>query len=95
MALGNMRELGWLGEAAMTGQLEDTIKLLILLSHRAPAMDDSALHRKVDALVDSYLVGFGTETVSKRWELAKAFHEKAAVTPASERIRYRIERNDA
>jgi hypothetical protein len=79
----------------MADQLEDTIKLLILLSHRAPAMDDTALHRKVDALVASYLVGFGTETASKRRELAKAFHEKATVTPASERIRYRIERNNA
>jgi hypothetical protein len=79
----------------MVDQLEHTIKLLILLSHRAPTMDDTALHRKVDALVDSYLVGFGTEIALKRRELAKAFHEKAAVTPVSERIRYRIERDDA
>jgi hypothetical protein len=49
----------------------------------------------VDALVKSFLAGFGTQTASNREQLAKAFSEKAPPTTASERIRHRIERGDA
>ena len=79
----------------MAEQLEEAVKLLLLLSHRAPTLTDTAQNRKVDALVDAYLVGFGTETASKREQLAKAFSVKAPATTASERIRDRIERGDA
>jgi len=57
----------------MAEQLNEAVKLLILLSHRAAALDDTRLYRRVDALVDSYLAGFGTS----REQLAKAFSEKA------------------
>ena len=76
-------------------QLEETIKLLILVSHRAPSLDDTSLNREVDAIVDSYLAGFGAETASRRTDLAEAFHKRAPATLASERVRYRIERKDA
>jgi hypothetical protein len=75
--------------------LDEAVKLLILLSHRAAALDDIRLNRRVDALVSSYLAGFGTQTASNREQLAKAFSERAPPTTASERIRERIERGDA
>ena len=77
--------------ATMAEQLDEAVKLLILLSHRAAALDDTRLYRRVDALVDSYLAGFGTS----REQLAQAFSEKAPPSTASERIRDRIERGDA
>jgi hypothetical protein len=49
----------------------------------------------MDALVNSYLAGGGTDTASERKQLAKAFSERAPATKASERIRERIERADA
>jgi hypothetical protein len=79
----------------MAESLDEGVKLLILLSHRAAALDDIRLNRRVDALVSSYLAGGGTDTASKREQLAKAFSEKAPRTTASERIRDRIERGDA
>jgi hypothetical protein len=72
----------------MAESLDEAVKLLILLSHRAAALDDTRLNRRVDALANSYLAGVGTN----REQLAKAFSEKAPPTSASERIRDRIER---
>jgi hypothetical protein len=79
----------------MAEQLDEAVKLLILLSHRAAVLDDTRLNGRVDALVGSYLVGAGTDTATKRAQLAKAFSERAPATTASERIRDRIERGDA
>ena len=79
----------------MVEQLDEAVKLLILLSHRAPALDDTRLNSRVDALVNSYLAGPGTQTAATRQQLAKAFSERAPPTTASERIRDRIERGDA
>ena len=79
----------------MAEQLEEAVKLLLLLSHRAATFDSAGLNRRVDGLVDSYLAGFGNETASKREQLAKAFSEKAPATTTSDRIRARIERKDA
>jgi hypothetical protein len=76
----------------MADQLEETVKLLVLVWHRAPALDDTSLKRKVDALVDSYLVRFGSDAASKRAELANAFSVTAPATTTSERIRALIER---
>jgi hypothetical protein len=78
----------------VTDQFEETVKLLVLVWHRAPALDDTALKRKVDALVDSYLVRFGSDAASKRAELATAFSATAPATTISERIRALIERRD-
>ena len=75
----------------MAEQLYEAVKLLILLSHRPAALDDIRLNRRVDALVNSYLAGFGTN----REQLAKAFSEKAPASTSSERILERIERGDA
>ena len=79
----------------MAESLDEAVKLLILLSHRAAVLDDTRLNGRVDALVNSYLAGDGTDTASKRKQLARAFSEKAPATTASERIRDRIERGDA
>ena len=74
----------------MAEQLDEAVKLLILLSHRAAALDDTRLNGRVDALVNSYLVGEGIDAASKRKQLAKAFSEKAPATAASQRIHDRI-----
>jgi hypothetical protein len=79
----------------MAEQLDEAVKLLILLSHRAAVLDDTRLNGRVDALVDSYVAGEGTHTASKRKQLAKAFSEKAPATTATERIHDRIVRGDA
>jgi hypothetical protein len=79
----------------MAESLDEAVKLLILLSHRAAVLDDTRLNGRVDALVNSYLAGEGTDTAFKRKQFAKAFSEKAPATAASERIRDRIERGDA
>jgi hypothetical protein len=78
----------------MAEQLDEAVKLLILLSHRAATLDDTRLNSRVDALVNSYLIGFGAQTDSNREQLARAFSEKAPPTTASECIRDRIERGD-
>jgi hypothetical protein len=78
----------------MAEQLDEAVKLLILLSHRAAVLDDTRLNGRVDALVNSYLTEGGTDTASKRKQLAKAFSEKAPATTASKRIRDRVERGD-
>lgn len=45
----------------------------------------------IDVQVDSCLVGFGAETVTKRIELAKLFSDKVVpATDLSERMRRRI-----
>jgi hypothetical protein len=75
----------------MAEQLDEAVKLLILLSHRAAVLDNTRLNGRVDALVNSYLAGDGTN----REQLAKAFAEKAPPTTASERIRDRIQRGVA
>jgi len=49
----------------------------------------------VDALVNSYLAGGGTQTAANREELATAFSERAPATAASERIRDRTKRGVA
>ena len=79
----------------MAEQLDEAVKLFILLSHRAAVLDETRLNSRVDALVNSYLAGDGTDTASKRKQLARAFSEKAPATTASERIRDRIERAGA
>jgi hypothetical protein len=65
----------------MAESLDEAVKLLILLSHRAAVLDDTRLNGRVDALVNAYLAGVGTN----REQLAKAFSEKAPPTTASER----------
>ena len=50
----------------MAESLDEAVKLLILLSHRAAVLDDTRLNGRVDALVNSYLAGDGTDTASKR-----------------------------
>jgi len=77
----------------MADQLEETVKLLVLVWHRAPSLDDTALKRKVDALVDSYLAGLGGDAASKRAELARAFSVTAPTNTISDRIRALIERS--
>jgi hypothetical protein len=79
----------------MAEQLDEMVKLLILLSHRAAAFDDAGLNRRVDGLVDAYLAGFGTETAGKREQLGKAFSERAPPNISSQRISARIERKDS
>jgi hypothetical protein len=79
----------------MAESLDEAVKLLILLSHRAAVLDDTRLNGRVDALVNSYLAGDGTDTASKRKQLAATFSERAPATTASERIRDRIERGGA
>jgi len=49
---------------------------------------------RIDALVDSYLVGFGTATPMMRKRLAEAFAKSAPVSELCERKRKRIERED-
>jgi hypothetical protein len=44
----------------------------------------------IDATVDSYLVGFGKQTASKRIELAEAFRQRVPVSELAERVRQRI-----
>ena len=58
-------------------------------------VDELASHiayseRVIDAIVDSYLVGFGAQTASKRIELAEAFRQRVPVSELAERIRQRI-----
>ena len=79
----------------MAESLDEAVKLLILLSHRAAVLEDTRLNGRVDALVNSYLAGDGTDTASKRKQLAATFSERAPATTASERIRDRIVRGDA
>lgn len=50
--------------------------------------------RRVDVLVDAYLVGFGAETATKRRELARAFRDSTPVSALRERILDRIQRED-
>ena len=75
----------------MAEQLDEAVKLLILLSHRAAALDDTRLNHRVDALVDSYLAGFGTN----REQLAKAFSEKAPPSTVANASATGYERGDA
>ena len=53
------------------------------------------LDRRVDNLVNTYLVGFGSQTGAMRKELEKAFVHKSPMTPIRDRIRARIMREDA
>lgn len=53
------------------------------------------LARKVDAIVDSYVVGFGRQTRSMREELANAFQTEAPPTELSARIWLRILRDES
>ena len=68
------------------------------MSPNAEELDDMALNREVDPLIDAYLVwartrrpaAFRPKGYSERDELAKAFLEKAPSTRISERIRANI-----
>jgi hypothetical protein len=75
----------------MVEQLDEAVKLLIVLPHRAAVLEDARLN----ALVNSYLAGFGTQTAGNRELLAKAFSERAPPSTASERIQDRIKRGQA
>ncbi len=54
---------------------------------------DLNLDQRIDATVDRYLVGFGTETAATRKKLAEAFDAKAPMTKTRERIKDRIMRD--
>jgi hypothetical protein len=77
----------------MTDHLDETVKLLMLLQHRAAALDDAGLNRRVDGIVDWYLTHAGSGIASGRDDLARAFALKAPANAASDRIVARIERN--
>ncbi|MGC2778220.1 MAG: hypothetical protein WA418_21545 [Bradyrhizobium sp.] len=65
---------------------EETLEALLSLAKS----DTPLTPAPVDDLVDPYLVGFGTETHTRRQELAEAFSEKAEPTHRSELIHKRI-----
>jgi hypothetical protein len=45
---------GFHERSTMAEQLDEAVKLLILLSHRAAVLDDTRLNGRVDALVNSF-----------------------------------------
>jgi hypothetical protein len=86
----------------LTDLFEQTVQVLATLATSAGAekLDDMALNREVDALIDAYLAwvhtrrpaGFRPRDSNERDELAEAFWERAPPTRISERIRARIAR---
>ena len=89
----------------MTDLFEQTVQVLVSLAMSAndDTLDDITLNREVDALMDAYLVwtrtrrpaGFRPRGYNERDELARAYWERAPLTPISERIRARVaEEND-
>jgi hypothetical protein len=70
--------------------LDQCVKGLLALDET----DGVDLARKVDAIVDSYVVGFGRQKRSLRDELANAFHTVAPPTDLSARIWIRILRDE-
>ena len=88
----------------MTDLFEQTVQVLVALamSEDAEKLDDAALSREVDPLIDAYLVwvrtrrpaSFRPRDYSERDELAQAFWEKAPPTQISERIRARVLRRN-
>jgi len=58
--------------------LEHTVDALVTLATSAGVeeLDDHALRRRVNAIVDLYLVGFGVWTASERTRLARAFKDR-------------------
>ena len=69
--------------------LDQTVDALIALATMAGVeeLDDNALRRRVNAIVDLYLVGFGVHTASERSKLARAFQEMlVSPTRAGDRI---------
>jgi hypothetical protein len=88
----------------MTDLFEQTVQVLVALAMSADAenLDDAALNRDVDSLIDAYLVwvrtrrpsSFRPRDYSERDELAQAFWEKAPPTPISTRIRARVARRN-
>jgi hypothetical protein len=70
--------------------LEQCVKGLVALQES----DSVDLARKVDAIVDPYVAGFGRQTRSMRDELANAFHTEAPPTELSARIWLRILRDE-
>jgi hypothetical protein len=83
----------------MADLFEQTVEVLVALARSAEAekLDDMALNREVDPLIDAYLVwvrtrrpaGFRLGNDTERDELAKAFWGKVPPTNISERIRAR------
>jgi hypothetical protein len=88
----------------MADLFEQTVQVLVALATSADAekLDDMALNREVDPLIDAYVVwvrtrrpaGFRLRDYSERNELAEAFWERAPRTRISERIRARVARKD-
>ena len=88
----------------MTDLFEQTVQVLVTLAMSAGAekLDDMALNREVDPLIDAYLVwahtrrpaGFRPRGYSERDELAQAFWDKVPPTQISERIRARVARRN-
>ena len=62
--------------------LDQCVKELVLVSQSGEAYYEP----RVDAVVDSYLVGFGSETSMRRDELARAFRDAASVSEVSDRV---------
>jgi hypothetical protein len=88
----------------VTDLFEQTVQVLVALamSEDAEKLDDAALNREVDPLIDAYLVwartrrpaSFRPRDYSERDELAQAFWEKASPTRISARIRARVVRRN-
>ena len=88
----------------MTDLFEQTVQVLVTLamSPDAETLDDVALNREVDPLIDAYLVwahtrrpaGFRPKDYNERDELARAFWDKVPPTRISERIRARVARGN-
>ena len=70
--------------------LEQTVDALVTLATSAGVeeLDDHALSRRVNAIVDLYLMGFGVWTASERSRLGRAFKDRLVrPTRTSGRIR--------
>jgi hypothetical protein len=88
----------------MTDLFEQTVQVLVTLamSPDAETLDDVALNREVDPLIDAYLVwartrrpaGFRPKDYNERDELARAFWDKVPPTRICERIRARVARGN-
>jgi hypothetical protein len=88
----------------MTDLFDQTVQALVTLAMSADAekLDDVALNREVDPLIDAYLVwahtrrpaGFRPKDYNERDELARAFWDKVPPTQISERIRARVARGN-
>ena len=87
-----------------TDLFDQTVQVLVILamSPDTETLDDIALNREVDPLIDAYLVwvrtrrpaGFRPKDYNERDELARAFWDKVPPTQISERIRARVARGN-